>query len=783
MKKITKLFLFALVLFGLGIVKVNAATLRITFTNVNPLSPSTTNTASGTTGSKGKLLAQTTYTTGDDTYTFEGWYVGDTKLDPTYVDQEAGITLTVLEPAKIQYAYTGEEDTSITVRANWTKTTVAKLNMTFTNINPLSTDTTSSELGTSGTTSSLLSQTTYTQGDDTYTFEGWYVGNTKLNPTYSDDSKGITLTVVDQTKIQYAYTGEEDTSITVRANWTKTTVKKCNVTFWFREQDQDGNTVQSGNGIPYSYQTNSLTVGTGWTKFSRALAKTTFTNGGTVYEIDGWYDENGNRIPESRYYNGDPNRIYTETFNCTEDSPSEVIYTYYLKWNAYKAPIIKFDYINKVNNGNGTGSWTNTDGAVVDYTHTFKEPKGTSSYKFLYWKMDDGTTYGDGDSVTFSFADMNYGDEESYTALAWWQPGVKVNYYNEDKSDFKLGEWSFEDVQLISETPSKPGWRFIGWYDKDGNKVTKTTFEVPEITTEPNKEVTYNLYAKFEKIKTTVTVHKEWNDNDETHRPESIDFDVILGDETVSTVTLNSENGWETEVVLDRYDEEGNELEYTVVEKEVRYYTSEVSPATPNEETDATEDNEQTITVTNTIKDDGKVTVKHIEKESGEVIDTDEIIDVIDSDYETKPNSYDDYEYLDEYEGETSGTITEEEKTVIYYYKALIGKVIVYYIDIDTGETLATETFTGKYKTDWAADLTRTFEGYEYVDAEGDTEGVFGAEDIEVILYYTQNTGDEGEKEDDVITPPHTDVDIEFNVSTQQLYLDDRKYKKNKDFK
>ena len=668
-----------------------------------------------------------------------------------------------------------------------------KINVIVHDINP----TDASKVATKTLTGTQTSNWSYSQignfketvvdGYITYTFKGWYTENgTAIGSeyTYTD----LNLKVIPQrenSKLRLEKTtidGDtvEEATVNIYARWDvkdETPKKECKVRMIFDEKTEGGNAVNSGNGIQKDV-TNTISERDGWTQTSKALTVTQFDNGGTTLKVDGWYDENGNAVPESMYYDNDPYRIRV-SYTCTSDSPDEITFHYTLKWKEYKAPIIIMKLVDKV--GHGSAESTNSDAVASGYTKTFRvAPDVPANYKYLYWDLD-GTHYCVGEECTNNTYEGVFGDYNTvttYTANAWYQPGIKVTYYSEG-SIFKAGEWSFEDVQMISEEPSKPGYEFAGWVDENGNPVTDKTFKVPEITTEPGKAVEVKLYATYNRIMVDLKLNKVWMDFKEDYR-KSVTFEVYKdnGETLVGTYTLTEEdliegssNIWSTSASLPRFEEDGTLIEYTVKEVSVEYYTSE---------SESNEDNDE-ITVTNTINN-STVVVNHVDEDDGTVLATETIEKPIGSDYETSSTTIEDYEYTEKVDGEANGFVTPEEQTVTYYYRALIGTVTVYYVDIDTGDVLTTETLSGKYKAAWEADLTKTFDGYEYVDADGETSGIFGADEIEVTLFYTKNTGDEGEKEDekekddDIITPPHTDSDVVF--VEQQLYLDDRKYRK-----
>ena len=94
-----------------------------------------------------------------------------------------------------------------------------------------------------------------------------------------------------------------------------------------------------------------------------------------------------------------------------------------------------------------------------------------------------------------------------------------------------------------------------------------------------------------------------------------------------------------------------------------------------------------------------------------------------------------------------------------FSYSALKGNVIAKYVDIDTLEEIESrEETSGMVGKDYST-FKKDINGYEYVTVEGKVVGTYINGTIYVTYYYTQNTGDEGEKEPtDDKTPPKTDM-------------------------
>ena len=82
-----------------------------------------------------------------------------------------------------------------------------------------------------------------------------------------------------------------------------------------------------------------------------------------------------------------------------------------------------------------------------------------------------------------------------------------------------------------------------------------------------------NTYTKIPPETITITVKKVWDDNNDKDgiRPDSVT--VVLkanGEETGDELVLSADNDWTGEFAdVDKTDSEGEEIEYTVEEKEV----------------------------------------------------------------------------------------------------------------------------------------------------------------------------------------------------------------------
>ena len=261
--------------------------------------------------------------------------------------------------------------------------------------------------------------------------------------------------------------------------------------------------------------------------------------------------------------------------------------------------------------------------------------------------------------------------------------------------------------------------------------------------------------------KIEIKVNKNWEDSQDVYkkRPVSIKLQVKVpeieettGEETDKVVKeqiVTKEDNWSyTFKNLDKYDANGQEIEYKIDEAEVIdgdlfHYTKEIGELEEvSGEGDNTETKEGTITNKMT-KIPGKVEVKYVDKASKEEISSrvekegivGEQFDVTEDKKEIPG-----YTLIEEPE-EPTGTYTEEKQEKIYYY-AKNTKVIVKYLEKGTNKILTEEPqyeiegYEGKgYTTE-----KKQIEGYTYVEDTRNTSGTMKREEIEVIYYYEQNT-------------------------------------------
>ncbi|MGE7636086.1 Cna B-type domain-containing protein [Bacillus paramycoides] len=113
-------------------------------------------------------------------------------------------------------------------------------------------------------------------------------------------------------------------------------------------------------------------------------------------------------------------------------------------------------------------------------------------------------------------------------------------------------------------------------YDNDGNAYTYTVKEKP-VAGYKSEVNGYNI-TNTKDAKTSVSGTKTWNDNNATDRPSSIQVDLLQNGNVIQTQDVTAANSWNyTFADLAQYDANGVAYTYTVKEKPVAGYKSEVN--------------------------------------------------------------------------------------------------------------------------------------------------------------------------------------------------------------
>lgn len=438
-----------------------------------------------------------------------------------------------------------------------------------------------------------------------YVFQGWYTSDgTEIRGRAANaiEVEGIKIYSYSDSAKSWLYYNAADVTenkeITLYARWSRK-IYKANVDIhvfdnkaftdteikhfeqWKKELPVVGSGPSTTLILDQIFDKNNVY----YTLFDNNKMRVDVLKSASYYDFDGWYDEDGNEITEGYSSNvikevsfGNNKRLKITfndslTANVTEDIELKI----YVKWKEFTTAVLEHEYIDKVSTG--SGSWNNSNaGGTTEYSHEFRDPSiatPKTHYKFLYWKHEDindnqvdpTKEYKHGDVFKYSLSNKPSGWTGKVTTYAYWQPDVTLDLYDGDGKFIKSTS-SFESVSIDYDT-ERVGYRFLGWFDAEGNKVEETTFYPNELGTKPEpKQIT--LYAKYEEILINVGVTKVWNDEDNQDgiRPDSINVTLSNG----TTVTLNEENEWSATVENVPEYKDGEKVNYTWTEDEVDGY-------------------------------------------------------------------------------------------------------------------------------------------------------------------------------------------------------------------
>ena len=224
---------------------------------------------------------------------------------------------------------------------------------------------------------------------------------------------------------------------------------------------------------------------------------TATANANKGYTFEGWYDKDGNLLTTNSTYS------YIET--------KESVNTYYARFSGS----VTQTYIRQVKNGD---TWQDTKddkiGTLGRYTYTDAVDAPISStatagtgYKFVGWYDSEGNKVPN-DKLTNNGATLSYkttGDatyyarfERAYTVNFAAQTKQKDGSFKTDTAGGKVSVASVTDVenaQASSKATANTDYKFLGWYDRNGNPLSTDVTYRPQITPDTNG-VTY--YARFE---------------------------------------------------------------------------------------------------------------------------------------------------------------------------------------------------------------------------------------------------------------------------------------------
>ena len=296
---------------------------------------------------------------------------------------------------------------------------------------------------------------------------------------YANDHKGLTM--VAQWRWRQAFIPQVGSGTNYTDSANGGTVEITSVT---NTSDTNYNAAYNANGgKSYHAETDETITAT-------ATAKDGFT-------FEGWYDASGKLITTNTTY------TYVET--------KESVNTYYARFSGS----VTQTYIRQVKNGD---TWEDTTddkiGTLGRYTYTDAVGMPISStatagtgYKFVGWYDSTGNKVADtmliNDGATISYTTTGNATyyarfETVYTVKFVAQTKQANGSFKTDTVGGKVSVASVTDVDgaaASSKATANSGYKFLGWYDKDGNQLsTDATYSTT--TTLATNNVTY--YARFE---------------------------------------------------------------------------------------------------------------------------------------------------------------------------------------------------------------------------------------------------------------------------------------------
>lgn len=296
---------------------------------------------------------------------------------------------------------------------------------------------------------------------------------------YANDHKGLTM--VAQWRWRQAFIPQVGSGTNYTDSANGGTVEITSVT---NTSDTNYNAAYNANGgKSYHAETDETITAT-------ATAKDGFT-------FEGWYDASGKLITTNTTY------TYVET--------KESVNTYYARFSGS----VTQTYIRQVKNGD---TWEDTTddkiGTLGRYTYTDAVGMPISStatagtgYKFVGWYDSAGNKVADtmliNDGATISYTTTGNATyyarfETAYTVKFAAQTKQANGSFKTDTVGGKVSVASVTDVDgaaASSKATANSEYKFLGWYDKDGNQLsTNATYSTT--TTSATNNVTY--YARFE---------------------------------------------------------------------------------------------------------------------------------------------------------------------------------------------------------------------------------------------------------------------------------------------
>ena len=400
----------------------------------------------------------------------------------------------------------------------------------------------------------------------------------------------------------------------------------------------------------------------------------------------------------------------------------------------------------------------NDDGQEIAYT--VDETEVTHNDLQFYTKKLEGTT------VTNTFT-QNTDKVEIQIKKVWEDNGIQAQRRPESiiivlKAN-GVENQRYELSEETADTVNGNTWTYtfteLPKYD-EYNNIINYTIEEEEKTQGDLKfytgkvdgtTITNTFTRPTETIR--IEVNKKWEDQENVYnkRPASIKLEVKQGETVVKSAVVTQDDNWQTTFTdLPKYDENGQEIEYTVDEEEVSpddlfHYEKQIGEVTDKEM--LLDEKEATITNTMT-KIPSTVVVKYVDKHTGkEITDRKTKEGIVGDPFDVTEDvkDIDGYTLVEE-PAEKTGVYTVETQEKIYYY-AKNTRVIVKYLeqddtpeDIADNQVLAPEVTIEGYEGKDYTTVEEEIPEYTLVATTDNTEGKMQRDEIVVIYYYAPNT-------------------------------------------
>ncbi|MGN0470147.1 MAG: SpaA isopeptide-forming pilin-related protein [Acutalibacteraceae bacterium] len=358
-------------------------------------------------------------------------------------------------------------------------------------------------------------------------------------------------------------------------------IKESIKTFYARFSDSVTQTYirQVGSGDSWENTTDD-TIGTlgrySYTDVIGTPISSTAT-AGSGYKFIGWYDSEGNAVGSDMLTNGGN----TISYKTTDDA------TYFARFQEK----VTQNYIRQIKKGD---TWEDTTddkiATLTQYTHTDVVGKDVSStanegsfYDFIGWYDSEGNAVGS-DMLTNGGKTISYTTTVNATYYARFSKKIVTQTYIrqikngdtwENTTDDTIGTLTCYgdedeiDKSVSSTATAESGYKFVGWYDSEGNKVGS------DMLTENGATISYKTtgnatyYAHFEKAYTLsvskLDGHKTTHENKEPlagaeftlyQKDSNGDETIVYNEESIkctvveSAVTALSESGTEATAVF-----------------------------------------------------------------------------------------------------------------------------------------------------------------------------------------------------------------------------------------